>query len=411
MLIEVDDVKIFTDIFRCIVKFVEKIHCDVSRKKFRIRSIDPHDFCYIDIVLNKNFFKTYKVDGKVSFGFDVSKFSKILSGLTKASNIIITLKTGVIEFKTQENWKISYQIQWIDEDPLNLPEPLKLTYNTIIDLPSTEFTKLIKQASNLSNELSISLKQNKLYFTASSIDYSFEAESLKPLKIHSSSMVSTNVISNYIKTLDSLINRCENVRIFLQKDKPFRLDLSYLDKGKFTFYISHQKLSVRPKISGRGGTSLPRISMTRFPEFIRFVGKNNDGIEKKLLRMALVETKGGDYTRLGKKLKLVYQYSKKIQLTDKGKEILSLIVNDLENAKLKIHTIALERIPQYKIMIEDLMDRPMTRDEIYKIVNKRLKKEKKYLIDKQDLSTLLGLATWSGALDRQLALYYFGVEE
>ena len=33
---------------------------------------------------------------------------------------------------------------------------------------------------------------------------------------------------------------------------------------------------------------------------------------------------------------------------------------------------------------------------------------RKYEIDRQDLTTLLGLAIWCGVVDRKLALYYFG---
>ena len=52
--------------------------------------------------------------------------------------------------------------------------------------------------------------------------------------------------------------------------------------------------------------------------------------------------------------------------------------------------------------------RSMTSDELFRKINNELEKISEHKIDKQDMSTLLGIASWCGIIDRKLALYYFG---
>ena len=84
MKIQVSDVSAFRSIFLCITRFIEKAHFDVQKTGIRIRSIDHHDFCYIDLFLRQEFFEGYDLNGKVlSFGADCANIISIFLTFSK----------------------------------------------------------------------------------------------------------------------------------------------------------------------------------------------------------------------------------------------------------------------------------------------------------------------------------------
>ena len=58
-----------------------------------------------------------------------------------------------------------------------------------------------------------------------------------------------------------------------------------------------------------------------------------------------------------------------------------------------------------------LSAKPLDPDELFEEINNLSKKEDDYIIDKQDLNTLLGIAMWCEKIDKKLALYYFEDDE
>jgi len=410
MKLKIADTGLFKAVFKCITKFVEKAHFEVLESGIRIRSIDPHDFCYVDLTLLPNFFEKYDLFEEFGFCLDVSKLSRILPNLISARSIFLGINQGDIRFQTVGEWITTFKLNWLEDNPYYLPEPMEFRYSTHVDLSAKQFSDLIKKASAIANEICFSVKNGKVAVNASSGNCSFEAESLASRRINSvGKPVSVCTISNYLKLLDPLISKCENVRISLDENLPLRIYLSYPNKGNFSFFVSHQKIKTKRKErTDRGGTSLPRISVSRFPDFLAYLSSCPEGVENEFLVMAQLETKGSDYSRLASMLGFIMREKRKIKLTPEGKKFVSMYMNKIDLAKQQLHMISLKKILAYKLMIQKLMKKSMSINEIHESVNASLKRRGLPEIDKQDISTLLGLATWCGYIDRKLALYYFG---
>lgn len=400
---------VFRKLFECVSKFVKKAHFDVSSDGIRVRSIDPDDFCYIDLFLRKSFFKEYNTNPKLSFGIDVSKFSKFLPGLISAHTISVNVNGDTLEIEAIKNWKMQFRVNFLEQDPYNLPEPRKFKHEAFAEIPSREFSELVNTASTISNELNFSINKKRFIVSADFGDYSYSGEPSKTFSIenNSSQKVSASVIASYIKTLGGLINKCEKVRVKLGNDKPVRLELIYQEKGTFSFAFSHKRRRTRPrKVAGRGGTSLPRLTVTRLPEFLLYLTNCPDGVETRFLREAGLETSGGDYSRMAKELDLAERPRGKIRLSKNGEVFVNLMQSDSKQARSFLHSLAFSKIISYKTMVNALRRKTLAPEDLYQEINRRLKKGEEHPIDKQDLSTLLGLAIWCGVVDKKLALYY-----
>jgi hypothetical protein len=401
-------------LFECVCKFIDKAHFDVSSRGIRVRSIDPHDFCYVDLFLRKSFFKQYQPKLNLSFAIDVSKFSKFLPHLASADLISMNVYEGFFELEAIKKWKMVFRVGFLEEDPYNLPEPKKISYEASAEIPAKEFSEMVRAASTISNELIFSIHENIFTVSSKFKDYYFSAEPSKVERINDigNRMVSCSLIANYVNTLSGLIKKCETVRVWLGDGKPIRLDLIYQNKGTFSFTLSHKRIQTRPKrVAGRSGDSLPRLTVTKLPDFLLYLSSCPEGEETRFLVDAGLETSGGDYTRMAKRLDLVYRRKGRIKLTRKGEIFVNLVQNNLKQSKEFLHALASSKIKAYKLMMESLKQKPLAPEELYEEVNRRLGEEKLHKIDKQDLSTLLGLAIWCGVVDRKLALYYFGAKK
>ena len=79
MELKIVDVSLFKAIFRGITKFTDVARFDVSNNGIRIRSIDPHDFCYIDIKLQPSFFDGFNWNSETfTSEADIGKLKQVI---------------------------------------------------------------------------------------------------------------------------------------------------------------------------------------------------------------------------------------------------------------------------------------------------------------------------------------------
>jgi hypothetical protein len=257
--------------------------------------------------------------------------------------------------------------------------------------------------------LTFKITGKNLIISTGSGDYSFSGTPLKPINIDNNGdqIVSASAIASYIKTLTALINKCEKIVVSIGNDKPLRLDLRYQDKGVFSFLLSNKRQNARAhETLDREGTSLPRLTVTKLPELLLYLTACPKGEETRFLQEAGLETSGGDYGRMAQELQLAERLERRLKLSKSGEVFVNLMQNDQNQAKTFLHGLAFSRLESYKAMVDCLKEKALTPEELFLEINKRRNRMSGHSIDRQDLSTLLGLAMYCGILDKKLALYY-----
>ena len=405
----VTETKLFRMLFQYVARFIEVAHFDVKKDVFRVRSIDPHDFCYVDIVLYPSFFEKYEIDNEWSFAIECSKLSRILPTLT-ASVIFMKIDEGQIQFSTKEKWSSTFNIKWLRIDPYNLPEPNIFDYEATLSISAKELADIVRKASAISHEITFSAPgPNELTIFATKENYSFIAQSLSPhFKVDVKQPASISIILDYLKALQYFMRKCELARIYIGNKKPLRVDLTYENKGAFSFSFSHKRKEKVQKAEriNRGGTSLPRISMKTFERYIVQLSKYPEGADPEIFEIAGLETKGGDCWRLSDILTLAYRDKRKVKLTPLGEAFVSLYEKDENKAKQFLHMLARNTIIPYKIMVEEL-ETPVTLEDLQQRISALLKEEGRYWINGQDLSTLIEIAKWCNVLKTRAGLLSF----
>lgn len=406
MRLKVADIGVFTTALQCISRFVEKAHFDFENERVRIRSIDPHDFCYVDLCFAERFFEVENPIEHSSFGADISKFPRVLPNLTRAKEIVIGVGEDGLTLTGSKEWEASFRISPLTDDPYDLPEPKNIKHDACVELPASEFCDLINTASSISSELIFRTSDGRFSVGASSGDYELLAKPSSCAKVRSGgkSLVESHAIVAYFKAIEPLVRKCDSVNLLLGGQKPVRVDLHYSDKAVFSFSFSPKKRQ-SPKLA-RGGISLPRVTVTKFPEFLVYLANSPDGERVHVLKLGHLETDGGDYSRLGKMLGLVEPERGRVRLTKNGEYFVNIFKSDIDQARAYLNKLLLTKMEAYEAMMQCLKKRPMDQSELQLSVNSALVR-KGVKMDKQDISTMLGLATWCGVIDRKMTLYYF----
>lgn len=403
----VTDTVLFKRLFQYVTKFIDVAHFEIGEDCFRVRSIDPHDFCYVDLRLEPGFFERYNSDGDWQFTIKASRLSKLLPTLN-SSEIKLSIDEGHIEFSTEENWESTFRVRWIRSGSEKLAEPRNLNYELTLKIPASELASLVRKATAISHELVISaLPPDKLILSSVKENYSFTAQPTVPyFQVEVKEPINLTVLSDYLKTLRYFISKCDQATLFLGENKPLRVDLQYGAKGVFSFSFSHKKQKRRKPRKRRGGTSWPRVSMNKFEQYVLQLAKYPEGLDPKIFEMSGLETKGGDYWRLSDILTLAYKENGKIKLTPQGEAFVSLYEKKSAKAKKFLHLLAKNTIKSYSLLLT-VLESPTAKEQIFQKLNKALKNVKSPPIDHQDLNTMLHFGKWCGAIVKAANLYSY----
>lgn len=413
MKLEVVDCEVFRRALQSIAKFVDRAEFAISRDGIHIRAVDPHDFCYADLSFSKSFFNGEFEGQNLSLYLDLPKLGRVLPTLSQAKSLGLKVNGETLEIHATMAWEFIYKISWSAEDSCALPKPKKISYEAILEIPAKDFASIIDATSAVSRELVFSLEDSSLSVTAKGGGYEFVAKPIKSVHILSdSNEVSGSVIASYLRTLRPLIEKCNTVKVYLGKETPVRFDLLYGEKAEFSFALSPKRLRLAgQQRQDRQGTSLPRLTASRFPDFVMYLASSPKGETTSMLEIAGLETSGGDYSRLAVILGMVTRNHGNLEITRKGLQFANLMKSSLDAARLYLHKLTVVQVPAYHIMIGLLRRHPMNSDDLFGAINSHLKRKKKHLMDRQDLSTLLGLAAWCHVVDRRMTLFYFGKKD
>jgi hypothetical protein len=402
--------EIFRRALQSITKFIDEAHVEIDKDGVRLKGIDTHDFCYVNLTFGNQFFKRGANGHRIDFGLDLSRLGQIMPTLSRAKSIVLNADGHALELQAVTKWELNYRIGWISEGS-SLAEPKRMRYEGRVEIPANDFIALIDHATAVSRELIFAIRGQSFTASATGGAYEFTAKPLGHLHVESSSHdeITVHVLANYLRSLRPLIEKCTTVKVFLGKEKPIRLDFVCGDKAVFSFALSPKRLHLIEKSKvDRNGTSLPRLTASRFPDFLLYLSSNSKGESQRSLENAGLETSGGDYSRLAAILGMATREQSKLQVTRRGLQFAGLIKSSPDAAKLFLHKSITEHVRAYSILIDLLRHHPMSAEDLFEAVNVRMKRKGAVSVDEQDLSTLLGLAAWCGIVDRKMALYYFG---
>ena len=332
MKFKVNDVGLFKALFKGITRFTDTAHFEVKKKGIQIRSVDPYDFCYVDINLPPSLFDGYKINSKTfSFGVELGKIGPIVRNIG-SKELFLEIADNSLQIKLVNGWATNYKLNWLEDDS-DLPDPLKQNYTAKVTIPSTDFLNIIKDASTVSREIEFEVDKKELRVSATKqgFTYSTKLEFKKRLQYKielKKKSAKSSAILDYLRTLSEIIIKCKEVELNLGDNLPLRLNLKYSGGGTFTFIISNKQITTSRAAMGKrkdriesspkvSTSAIPQITVTKFPDFIKSLHVEG-GVDEHDALHSIYETDDGDFTRIAKLLGLVRRRKCRLYLSEDG---------------------------------------------------------------------------------------------
>lgn len=245
--------------FKILVEALKELLTDTSvefdETGMKIIAMDTSHIVLVHLKLDASKFEYYKCDTKMCIGVSMLNLHKLIKTIN--SNDTLTLfmdendmnHIGIKIENGEKNTKTTYKLTLLDLDnPRISIDPTE--FNSMITLPSSDFQKICRDMSNLSEFVEIKNINNQLIFTCKG-DFCQQETILcdNDSGIHSISSKNTNEIVQGVFKLKYLVlftkctNLCNTVELYLKNDYPIIVRWSVASLGEI-------KLALAPVTNG-----------------------------------------------------------------------------------------------------------------------------------------------------------------
>jgi proliferating cell nuclear antigen len=216
----------------------------------KIIAMDSSHIVLVHLKLDAGKFEYYKCENKVSIGVSMLNLHKLIKTIN--SNDTLTLfmddndmnHLGIKIENGEKNTKTTYKLTLLDLDnPRICIDPTE--FNSMITLPSSDFQKIVRDMSNLSEYVEIKNINNQLIFTCKG-DFCQQETVLSDNDngVHSITTKNMNDIVQGVFKLKYLVlftkctNLCNTVELYLKNDYPIIVRWSVASLGEIKLALA-----------------------------------------------------------------------------------------------------------------------------------------------------------------------------
>jgi proliferating cell nuclear antigen len=225
---------------------------DAKKGTIKIVALDPSKNTMVHLKLEGKEFQTYYCKEKTVIGISMANFNKLIKTITTNDTLTLyqlekeTSKLGIEIKNADQNGVTTYDLNLMDlnQEEVTIPQQV---FDNVITMPSSDFQKIIRDMSSLSDTIEIKNVANKLEFSCKG-DF---AKQKTVRKENLGMQVDDNnykVIQGYfnLKHLN-LFTKCTNlsqsVQIFLKNDFPLIIQYAVGSLGYLKFALAPKKMN------------------------------------------------------------------------------------------------------------------------------------------------------------------------
>jgi len=406
---EIPNVKSFQSILNALAKLTEKAVFHFTARGLNISGVDENDMSYLEITLSPSYFISYSHKTDLMFTIETKKLNRVAQLLSSKEKLFLSAGNQGLTIRTLGHWNSNFRFVASDNSFEKPSEIKELDYTVHFSLPASQLFAEIKKASAISEEITLGAIGDDFVISSSSGTYEFETKrrgvkynsenEIKPCKV--------TIKSEPIICMNNLVGEDDLVELSFAEGMPLRIILNRAKLIRIVIHLvsSRAMESLERKFEA---DSLPSFPTTRFFPFLSYVSSIPKGISQNELTSTPFETEGLNYSKIAISLGFAERISGTLKLTRFGNNFLDLYHQNESHAKLMLHEIAEKRCVAYRLVTRELMKRPMTLEALVDQLDAQKLNNMLEDIDRTDLAIMLGLATWCGAINRKLSLYYFG---
>jgi proliferating cell nuclear antigen len=223
----------------------------------RIINMDKSHTVLVHLFLDAAKFEFYECKkDKIIIGVNMYHLFKLINTIENEETLTIYIENadyadGIISYLTlkYDNGEIkqckTYKLRLIEPDPEELQYP-DVAFSSIINLPSTDFQKIIRDLSSLSEKLEIKSVGNELIFKCSGPFASSEIHRAESdgsmsfsLKQDSSKIIQGEFSLKNLSYFIKCTNLCQQIEVYLENDLPLVVKYNVASLGEIKLCLAN----------------------------------------------------------------------------------------------------------------------------------------------------------------------------
>lgn len=245
----------FKKIIDSLRDLVEDANFDCSSSGINVHTMDKLNGALICLTLDNNGFDHYRCDRNISLGINMKYLNSVLK--CAHDDDIITMKSADqgdtlnIHIETSSQKKTSdfeIKLKVLEQDYLIVPAR---TFQTKIELPSTDFQKISKDLSSIGDTIAVHTSKEAVRFSTEG-DRGFAGVTLKnsidgeiteqpqreKVTINASEPVDILIGARYLNLFAKATQLCSYITIYLGNDQPVEFEYMIEGLGKLQLFLA-----------------------------------------------------------------------------------------------------------------------------------------------------------------------------
>lgn len=165
-----DEAALLKKIVDSIKDSVKLCNINCTEHGLTVQAVDDSRVLLVSLLVGQSAFQEYRCDRDITLGIDLESFSKILRCGNNEDYLTLLAEDKpdsvmtIFEDKTKERVsEYSLKLMDIDSEFLNIDD---MDYDSVINMSSSEFSKIVKDLKNLSESLNIVVSKDSVKFSS-----------------------------------------------------------------------------------------------------------------------------------------------------------------------------------------------------------------------------------------------------
>ena len=244
------EVSVLKKIVESIKDIVNIVNIDASIDGLSFQAMDLSHVALVAMNLRSEGFQSYQADRKIPLGIKLVNLHKILKCADSGDTLTLECEDDpqqlMIKFEStshEKTSKFNLNLMMQEDEQLQIPETV---YSSRITMPSSEFSRIIRELSQLAESVKISTTKKNIIFAVNGDIVNGEME----LKENNSNQPSQNikidvddtVVNNFSLTFLNQFTRAsslsESVNLYMSENTPLVVEFPIGDIGSLKFYLA-----------------------------------------------------------------------------------------------------------------------------------------------------------------------------
>lgn len=247
---KMQDVTILKKIVESIKDIVNIVNIDASPTGLSFQAMDLSHVALVSLTLRSEGFQSYKAERNIPLGIKLVNLHKILKCADNSDVLTLECEDDpqqlMIKFESQTQDKTSkfcLNLMMQEDEQLQIPETV---YSSRVSMPSGEFSRIIRELSQLAESVKISTTKKNIVFSIHGDIVNGDME-LKEnnsnrlnecIKIDVDETVTNSFSLTFLNQFTRASALSETVNLYMSENTPLVVDFPISDFGSLKFYLA-----------------------------------------------------------------------------------------------------------------------------------------------------------------------------